>query len=128
MADEPALFGGDKTILVVEDEVLIRHDISEHLRSQGFNVVEANSATEAIKVLQDSIEISVVFTDVRMPGTANGIDLARYVKKHYPEIPVLITSGHIASGELPQDLGPLIDKPYDLALVVTAIMKSLTKT
>jgi two-component system, response regulator PdtaR len=77
MADEPALSGGDKTILVVEDEVLIRHDISEHLRSHGFNVVEANSATEAIKVLQDSIEISVVFTDVRMPGTANGIPMKK---------------------------------------------------
>lgn len=120
--------GPSQTILVVEDEVLIRHDISEFLRSQGFNVVEANSATEAMQVLKDSLDVTAVFTDVRMPGTTDGIDLARYVKKHHPKIPVLITSGHISAGELPADLGRLIDKPYDRSAVLKAILESLEES
>jgi CheY-like chemotaxis protein len=127
VVDEGAPLGAGKTVLVAEDEVLVRHDISEYMRSRGFNVVEANSAAEAIQVLKDSLEVSVVFTDVRMPGTADGIDLARYVKKHHPQIPVIITSGHIFSAELPKDLGRLIDKPYDRALVVQAIVEALSK-
>lgn len=116
-----------QTILVVEDEVLIRHDISEYLRSHGFNVVEANSATEAMQVLKDSLDVTAVFTDVRMPGTTDGIDLARYVKKHHPQIPVLITSGHVSAAEFPTDLGRLIDKPYDRAAVLKAIVDALKK-
>jgi CheY-like chemotaxis protein len=126
MADEPAPPGAGRTILVAEDEVLVRHDISEYLRSNGFNVVEANGAAEAIQVLKDAIDVALVFTDVRMPGTADGIDLARYVQKHHPQIPVLITSGHIPSAELPEDLGRLIDKPYDRAHVMQAIVEALS--
>jgi CheY-like chemotaxis protein len=120
--------GAGKTILVAEDEVLVRHDISEYLRDLGFNVVEANSAAEAIQVLKNSIEVSLVFTDVRMPGTVDGADLARYVKAHCPQIPVLVTSGHIRADELPEDLGALIDKPYDRSLVFRAIMEALSKS
>lgn len=116
-----------RTILVAEDEVLVRHDISEYLREHGFNVVEANSAAEAIQVLKDSLPVAAVFTDVRMPGTIDGIDLARYVQKHHPEIPVLITSGHMQSTELPSDLARLIDKPYDRAFVLQAIIEALSK-
>ena len=55
MTDERAPSGEEKTILVVEDEILVRHDISEYLRSHGFNVVEANSATEAMQVLKTQL-------------------------------------------------------------------------
>ena len=94
--------------MVVEDEILIRHDISGFLRSAGFEVIEANSATEAIQVLKDSLKVSLVFTDVRMPGTVDGIDLARYVQLHHPDIPVLITSDpegiSVNNDERPKDL------------------------
>ena len=54
------LSSAGKTVLVAEDEVLVRHDISEFLRSHGYEVVEANSAVEAIQVLKDSIAVSIV--------------------------------------------------------------------
>jgi CheY-like chemotaxis protein len=126
IGEEPALAGAGRTILVAEDEVLVRHDISEYLRGHGFNVVEANSAAEAMQVLKDSLDVAAVFTDIRMPGTVDGVGLARYVKKHHPEIPVLITSGHVQAAELPKDLGRLIDKPYDRARVLAAIVEALT--
>ena len=119
------LSGAGKTVLVAEDEVLVRHDISQFLRSHGYEVVEANSAAEAIQVLKDSLAISIVFTDVRMPGTVNGIDLARYVQLHHPDIPVLITSGHVLESELPESVGPLISKPYDQKQVLKAIEEQL---
>ncbi len=99
MSDKPAPPGAGRTILVAEDEVLVRHDISEYLRSHGFNVIEANSAAEAMQVLRDSHEVAAVFTDIRMPGTVDGVGLARYVHKHHPQIPVLITSGHMRAPE-----------------------------
>jgi CheY-like chemotaxis protein len=126
IGEESALAGAGRTILVAEDEVLVRHDISEYLRGHGFNVVEANSAAEAMQVLKDSLDVAAVFTDIRMPGTVDGVGLARYVKKHHPEIPVLITSGHVQAAELPKDLGRLIDKPYDRARVLAAIVEALT--
>jgi len=112
-------------ILVAEDEVLVRHDISEYLRSQGYAVVEANSAAEAIQVLKDSIPVAAVFTDIRMPGTIDGLDLARYVQTHHPGVPVLITSGHVRADDSPTDLGPIIGKPYNPADVLTAIKSKL---
>jgi CheY-like chemotaxis protein len=125
--EAPAPQGAGRTILVAEDEVLVRHDIAEYLREHGFNVVEANSAAEAIQVLRDSLDVAAVFTDIRMPGTVDGVGLARYVRKHHPHIPVLITSGHIPASELPEDLGRLIDKPYDRAAVVKAILSALAQ-
>jgi two-component system, response regulator PdtaR len=116
-----------QTILVAEDEVLIRHDTSDYLRTHGYDVIEANSATEAIQVLNSPATIALVFTDVRMPGTIDGIDLARYVRNHHPEIPVLITSGHILASELSESAGPFFSKPYDLAIVLRAIGEEILK-
>jgi len=121
-AGKPAL-----TILVAEDEVLVRHDISEYLRSQGYAVVEANSAAEAIQVLKDSIDVTAVFTDVRMPGIVDGLDLARYVQSHHPDVPVVITSGHVKPADIPAELGPIIEKPYKPVDVLEAIKSKLQK-
>jgi DNA-binding NtrC family response regulator len=117
--------GGGKTILVAEDEVLVRLDISEYLRARGYNVIEANSAAEAIQVLKNDLEVAAVFTDVRMPGTVDGIDLARYVQNHHPHIPVVITSGHVSPKEVPAALGPFIAKPYDRVKVLETIEQLL---
>jgi CheY-like chemotaxis protein len=113
------------TILVAEDEVLVRHEISEYLRSQGYGVVEANSAAEAIQVFKDSVDVTVVFTDVRMPGTIDGLDLAHYVQSHHPDVPVVITSGHVRPADIPADLGPIIEKPYTPVDVLEAIKAKL---
>jgi CheY-like chemotaxis protein len=117
--------GAGRTILVAEDEVLVRLDISDYLRARGYNVIEANSAAEAIQVLKNGLDVAAVFTDVRMPGTVDGIDLARYVQNHHPHIPVVLTSGHVLPKEIPDGLGLFIRKPYERARVLQTIEQQL---
>jgi DNA-binding NtrC family response regulator len=122
--EEPLAAG--KIILVAEDEVLIRLDISDYLRARGYAVIETNSAAEAIQVLKsDDLEVAVVFTDIRMPGTVDGMDLTRYVQSHHPHIPVVVTSGHVSSKEVDSLGVPFVAKPYDRAKVLGTIEQQL---
>jgi CheY-like chemotaxis protein len=84
------------TVLVVEDEFLIREDISTHLKDCGFNIIEAENATAAIQFLTSRNDIDIVFTDIRMPGDMDGIELARWIAVNYPNILVMIASGHVS--------------------------------
>jgi CheY-like chemotaxis protein len=88
--------GADKqqhTILLVEDEPLIRMDIAAELRDHGFEVVEAARAMEAIGLLAGrSIPVALLLTDVQMPGEMDGLDLARWTGEHRPEIVVSVMS------------------------------------
>jgi CheY-like chemotaxis protein len=103
------------TVLVVEDEILIRTAVAEYLRISGYVVVEAADAAEAITVFEAGEPIDVVLCDVDMPGIMNGLSLARWINRHHPALPVLLTSGHgipIAAGKKPAE--PFIAKPYRL--------------
>lgn len=113
------------TVLVVEDEVLIRFDISDHLRAEGYEVLEASTVQQAIDILSGARPVALVFTDVQMPGALNGLDLANYVMTHHPQIKVLVTSGHIRASEMPQRLGRLIEKPYHPGEIVGLIRNAL---
>jgi CheY-like chemotaxis protein len=115
------------TVLVVEDEVLIRLDVSDYLRAQGYNVLEASNAGDAIKIVDSGALVCVVFTDVQMPGTMDGLGLVRYLKERYPHIPALITSGHLPKEELPKEFGILINKPYHLEHVLERIRAEISK-
>ena len=66
--------------LVVEDDALVRFDLAATLQEQGFKTFEAADATEAIAVLEANAEIRVVFTDIQMPGTMDGLALSHYVR------------------------------------------------
>ena len=93
---DPALVTDEAPrILVVEDEFLIRMVVADHLRDARFSVVEAFNGDEAIAMLKSGAGIDLVFTDVRMPGSADGLDVLRFVKEHRPELPVMMTSGHL---------------------------------
>lgn len=83
-------------VLVVEDETLIRLDLVQKLEDAGLDVCEAASAAEAIDILEHHPEIRVVFTDIQMPGTMDGLELARYVRKRWPPTIVVISSGKVA--------------------------------
>lgn len=120
---QPGLTGA---ILVVEDEILIRLDTADYLRAQGFAVVEASNADEAVEILRSGVAISLVFTDVRMPGSLDGLDLARHIGSNYPGIHVMITSGHVRAEDVPAGLPGPIAKPYSLIRVVEAINKHLS--
>jgi DNA-binding NtrC family response regulator len=113
-------------ILVVEDEVIIRLDIGDFLRDQGYDVLEASSAQQAIDMLKAGAEVAVVFTDVRMPGELDGIDLVCYVRRNHPKIKTIITSGHMQPSELPRELGQLIEKPYRRRKIAELIDEALS--
>lgn len=126
-----ALPGTPQTILVVEDEVLIRLVIAEYLRECGYKVHEAANANEAVTVLQSpDVSIDVVFSDVIMPGEVDGFGLARWVRANRPEIQVILTSGIDRSAEVAGMLceaGPLLDKPYEPQGVVERIKQLRAK-
>lgn len=105
-------------ILVVEDDMLVRSIAAAYLRECGFDVVEANGADEAIRVLQADVRIDIVFSDIQMPGSMDGFGLARWVRRERPSLKVILTSGAVRSAKEAGDLcehGPILAKPYDHA-------------
>ena len=118
-----------QTVLVVEDEVLIRLVIADYLRECGYTVHEAVNADEAIIILQaPEVSIDVVFSDVEMPGDMDGFGLARWIRSNKPETQVILTSGVERSADIAATLceaGPLLEKPYPSQDVVDRV-KQLT--
>jgi CheY-like chemotaxis protein len=105
-------------ILVVEDDVLVRSVAAAYLRDCSFDVVEANGADEAIRALQAGIKIDVVFSDIQMPGSMDGLGLARWVRRERPELKIILTSGAAHTAKEAADLlerSPFLTKPYDHA-------------
>jgi CheY-like chemotaxis protein len=80
-------------VLIVEDDIVLRSLVATWLRDSDFRVVEAGNAQEAIIVLTSGPAVDVVFADVNMPGTMNGVELAHWVRQHHGDIPVLVTTG-----------------------------------
>ncbi len=114
---------GPRTVLMVEDEVLIRMSVADYLRDCGYRVVEAGDAAEALEVLAAG-DVDLVFTDVDMPGDMDGLALARWVRANRPGLPVIVASGvpRIVerAGEVCAD-GPLLAKPYGSESLATRI-------
>jgi DNA-binding NtrC family response regulator len=92
-------------VLVVEDEVLIRLDIVDYLNRQGFEVLEAEGADEAIEILVARPEVEILFTDIDMPRGVDGLKLAAAVRDRWPPIKIVVTSGHrtVTADQLPVD-------------------------
>lgn len=112
-------------ILLVEDEGLIRMVTADYLRDEGFEVVEAWDGDEAARLLDASDRFDVLFTDVRMPGVLDGVDVAVRARRRHPKLPVLVVSGYAA--RLASRLGALqppavfMNKPYALREIVDAL-------
>lgn len=109
-------------VLVVEDETLIRMDITIVLEDEGFTVYEAADADEAIAILDANPEIRVMFTDIDMPGTMDGLKLAAAVRDRWPPVQIIVTSGHrnLTDEQLPVQ-GKFFSKPYDHSRIINAI-------
>ena len=106
------------SVLVVEDEHLIRMDTASSLEDEGFIVHEAANAAEAIRCLELHSEIRLVFTDVNMPGTMDGVALAHYVRGRWPPVKLIVTSGYAKIQE--SDLPPgslFVAKPYHVETI-----------
>jgi CheY-like chemotaxis protein len=108
------------TVLVVEDDVLIRDAVSEHLTAAGFNVVEVGSADLAIEILEARQDIHLVFTDIDMPGSMDGLKLANAVRDRWPPVHIIITTGKARPMIIP-DNALFIPKPYLGHAVVSAM-------
>src|SRR5258705_13922630 len=91
-SDLPSSRRKPPTVLVVEDEVLVRLMICEELRERGLRVIEAVSADQAAEVLQSSTEIDLIVSAVTMPGRLNGVALARHVARHHQCLPRFLSS------------------------------------
>src|SRR5215469_3087623 len=116
---------GSVSVLVVEDETLLRMMLSDYLNEAGFNVLEAFNADDAIRVIETN-DVDVVFSDVHMPGQMDGFGLARWVHCHRPGTPVLLTSGVANKYEAAKegvDADSFLSKPYDLSILAEEIRR-----
>jgi CheY-like chemotaxis protein len=111
-----------ETVLVVEDEGLVRLDAAESLREAGFAVLEATVAAEAMEIVLSGETIDVLFTDINMPGEMDGLELARRVHDCRPAVRLVLTSGAIKPkpDEIPAS-GAFISKPYSPEAVTRAV-------
>ncbi|MDB5542693.1 MAG: hypothetical protein JWQ89_4420 [Devosia sp.] len=109
-------------VLVVEDEALLLFSIADDLRDAGFEVLEAANADQAIALLSKHPEIGLLFTDIDMPGTMDGMKLAAVVHDRWPPVRIIITSGKQppSMDRIPAD-GLFMPKPYTTAGVVAAM-------
>lgn len=113
-------------ILVVDDEAIIRMNMTSDLMDAGFDVVEAWNADQAIVILEQDPEIDAVFSDIQMPGKLDGVDLARLIAERWPEKSIVITSGR--GGPKPEALSHgsrYVAKPYEPRQVVAAFIAML---
>lgn len=109
-------------VLIVEDEVLLRWTAVAIIEDAGFDVVEAGTGIEAVSVLEKRSDIRTVFTDVEMPGSINGIQLAYLIRTRWPSIGIMATSGQIRLREDDLPAGArFLHKPYAVANLTDAL-------
>lgn len=113
----------DGTVLLVEDDALVRLSTADYLRSRGYHVVEAATVVEAGTILSSGMPVDVVFSDVDLPGATGGLSLAVWLHVNYPNIPIILTSGvrAVMPNLSNQHIVPFVPKPYDLNKVATLI-------
>jgi CheY-like chemotaxis protein len=104
---------GPATILVVEDEGVLRLWLAQELEQNGFQVLVAGTANEAVDMLNGALGVDLVFTDIRMPGSMDGVALMRWVRMKRPEIKVIISSAIRIDGA-----DATVVKPYSMARVI----------
>jgi CheY-like chemotaxis protein len=115
-------------VLVVEDDYWQRFHAVDLIEHAGYDVLEAHSADEAIKLLEARKDIRIVFTDINMPGSMDGLKLARAIRERWPPIELIIASGkHRLDADQIPERGRFLPKPYDADALLGAI-QTLAKT
>ena len=116
--------GARQFVLVVEDDVWQRSLAMDVLERAGYDVVEATNADEAIAILETRKDIQIVFTDIEMPGSMDGLNLARAIRDRWPPVELIIASGqHRLDDDRIPSRGKFLPKPYDPD-TLTAVVKS----
>jgi two-component system, response regulator PdtaR len=110
------------TILLVEDEVLVRMTLADQLRGAGYRVLEASNANEALDLLRDrSQAVRLLLSDIQMPGKRDGLELALAVRFQYPDIKIVLTSAQSFSTSHWADTDGFFPKPYDAKRLIEHI-------
>ena len=112
-------------VLVVEDEPFVRLTAVEMLQDAGFVVLQASNADEAIELLEKHSDIRVLFTDVQMPGSIDGVKLAEACRKRWPLVKIVVTSGNPRPGQLGDDVR-FLPKPYDAGTLTANLTAALS--
>ena len=114
-------------VLIVEDEPFVRLTGADLLAEAGFEVLEAGNGDEALRILEATPEVRVVFSDVEMPGSLDGLGLARRICQRWPSIGIVLTSGHRVRAEMMPCEGRFLPKPYDGQALVRQIEEIVTQ-
>jgi DNA-binding response OmpR family regulator len=116
-------------ILLVEDAPLIRAIVAEELAFQGFEVCEAETGDQAAALVENPpTAFRLLITDIHMPGRLNGIAVARLMRRHYPSVPIIYTSGRPDVLNALRPLGPkeaLVPKPFTLSELMPIVHQLL---
>jgi len=109
-------------VFVVEDEALLRLTVCDGLAFEGYEVLAAATADEAIEILESRNDISTIFTDIEMPGSMDGLRLAAVVRDRWPPVNIVVTSGKMnpRGAQMPKN-AQFIGKPYQTADVLSAL-------
>lgn len=113
-------------VLVVEDHVLIRQAAMDIVNDAGFEALEAQNADEAIKILESRADIRLVFTDVEMPGTMDGLKLVHHIRERWPPVHLIVASGRAILTESDLPVGAtFFSKPYHEPSIVQRMKELL---
>lgn len=116
-------------VLVVEDEPLVRTLTCDIVERAGFEAVEASDADQAIGILETRDDVRLVFTDIEMPGTMDGVKLAHYIRDRWPPILLVLGSSQAVMDETALPAGSkAFTKPYDEALIASTLRRMLGRT
>lgn len=128
-SDDKAVEGGSETILLVDDEPQVRAIAAIQLQRLGYDVLQAEDGHEALKILDQALDVNLLLTDIGLPGGMNGLELVAAVRERHPAIPVLYISGYSdgrSSESAEQDSSAqFLAKPYDKAALATAVRRAL---
>ena len=111
-------------ILMVEDDILVRMPVADYLRENDYDVIEAANANEAQAVLQSGQPIEIMFTDINMPGSMDGIALSKWVLGKYPDMQIILTSGVVVPKSDSTNVF-FLPKPYELETLTAHLKKML---
>ncbi len=113
-----------RTILVVEDNADVRRVAVSLLEQLGYRVIEVEAAAAALDVIASGKHVDLVFSDVVLPGAADGLALARTLAERYPHIPVVLTTGYTKVFDAGPEF-PVLRKPYQISMLGRVIHDAL---
>lgn len=112
------------SVLIVEDEVLIRMTLADALRERGLTVIEAATAEEALSILGSSLAVDLVMTDIDLPGALDGLAVVDWIRANRPDVKTIIGTGRLDPPS-PDRADGFFSKPYDVKAIFTRMEELL---